>query len=593
MRCFFLLCFCFLTNIGLFAQSEQLAKNYMDQGEYEKALKTYEQLVKNDPRNQLYFFGLINSYQQLEDFTVAEKLLQEKLSASNDPIYLIELGHNLELQKLNEKANSYYEKALVTIAQNVNYSYSLARSFEKYSLLDYAEKAYKNGMAGNSMMRFEIPLARIYGEQGKLDQMFEAFLALIEKEPELSTTIIREFDRYITNDASNEANLILKKAILKRLQQNQGIVFTEILSWLFIQQKDFNKAFVQEKAIYKRGNKNLQRIIQLAVISRSEEDLETSKEVLEFIIGEDPPGNILLQAKQLLLNMKVQTASKNEYEEIAKDFDLVLEEFGNGEETLSIQIDRANFIAFQLENVKKAEDLLLELAARTNSNYQLASVKMALADILVIAQKFNQALINYSQVQNLVKNDELAQEARYKVAKTSYYKGDFEWAKSQLDVLKASSTQLIANNALELSLLIQENSLEDSTQTALKLYAHADLLIFQNKKEAAIKILEELLQQHKGDKIEDEALLKQAALYVELQQYEKAETNYLKILEYYPDDILGDNATYLLADLYNGPLGKPEKAKDFYEQIIFNYADSIYFVDARNKYRSLRGDLPD
>ena len=565
----------------------------MDQGEYEKALKTYEQLVNNDPRNQLYFFGLINSYQQLENFTVAEKLLQEKLSDSKDPIYLIELGHNLELQKLNEKANNYYERALEAITQNANYSNSLARSFEKYSLLDYAEKAYKKGMAGNSMMRFEIPLARIYGEQGKLDQMFEAFLALIEKEPELSTTIIREFDRYITNDASNEANLILKKAILQRLQQNQGIVFTEILSWLFIQQKDFNKAFIQEKAIYKRGNKNLQRIIQLAVISRSEEDLETSKAVLEFIIGEDPPGNILLQANQLLLNMKVQTASKKEYEEITKDFDLVLEEFGTGEETLSIQIDRANFIAFQLENVKKAEDLLLELAARTKSNYQLASVKMALADILVIAQKFNQALINYSQVQNLVKNDELAQEARYKVAKTSYYKGDFEWAKSQLDVLKASSTQLIANNALELSLLIQENSLEDSTQTALKLYAHADLLIFQNKKEAAIKILEELLQQHKGDKIEDEALLKQAALYVELQQYEKAETNYLKILEYYPDDILGDNATYLLADLYNGPLGKPEKAKDFYEQIIFNYADSIYFVDARNKYRSLRGDLLD
>lgn len=565
----------------------------MYQGEYEKALKTYEQLVHNDPRNQLYFFGLINSYQQLEDFTVAEKLLQEKLSASKDPIYLIELGHNFELQKLNEKANNYYERALEAITQNANYSNSLARSFEKYSLLDYAEKAYKKGMAGNSMMRFEIPLARIYGEQGKLDQMFEAFLALIEKEPEVSTSMIREFDRYITSDASNEANLILKKAILQRLQQNQGIVFTEILSWLFIQQKDFNKAFIQEKAIYKRGNKNLQRIIQLAVISRSEEDLETSKAVLEFIIGEDPPGNILLQANQLLLNMKVQTASKKEYEEITKDFDLVLEEFGTGEETLSIQIDRANFIAFQLENVKKAEDLLLELAARTKSNYQLASVKMALADILVIAQKFNQALINYSQIQNLVKNDELAQEARYKVAKTSYYKGDFEWAKSQLDVLKASSTQLIANNALELSLLIQENSLEDSTQTALKLYAHADLLIFQNKKEAAIKILEELLQQHKGDKIEDEALLKQAALYVELQQYEKAETNYLKILEYYPDDILADNATYLLADLYNGPLGKPEKAKDFYEQIIFNYADSIYFVDARNKYRSLRGDLLD
>ena len=144
-------------------------------------------------------------------------------------------------------------------------------------MLDYAERAYKAGMAGNSMMRFEIPLARIYGEQGKLEQMFISYLDLIQKEPETSANIIREFDRYILEDATNEANIVLKKALLQRLQQDQGVVYNEILSWLFIQQKEFNKAFAQEKAIYRRNDQNLQRIIQLAVIAKSEEDLGNRK----------------------------------------------------------------------------------------------------------------------------------------------------------------------------------------------------------------------------------------------------------------------------------------------------------------------------
>jgi len=243
-----------------------------------------------------------------------------------------------------------------------------------------------------------------------------------------------------------------------------------------------------------------------------------------------------------------------------------------------------------MNKIEEAKQLLETLSSGQLNNFQQAAIKMTLADILVLDQKFNQALIYYSQIQNLVKNDEVSQNARFKVAKTSYYKGDFEWALSQLDVLKKSSTQLIANDAMELSLLIKENSLEDSTQTALKLYAKADLLTFQNKEEQAIQILEEILTAHKGEKIEDEALLKQASIFSDQGKFEKAEANYLKILEFYGKGILADNATFLLAELYKEELNNPEKAKQYYEQIIFSFPDSIYFVDARKKFRSLRGD---
>jgi len=591
MRFFIYISFCLLVSSSLFAQTEQLAQNYLEQGQYEKALNTYKNLLKDNPGNYNIFFGIITSYQQMEDFTSAETLLLEQLNnSSNNPNILIELGHNLEMQKKTGPAQKYYEKALEALEGNPIQTYAVAQVFEKYSLLDFAVRAYQIGIKFSPEMKYDLPLARIYGEQGKLEAMFRSYLDLIEKDPEIRFNLIREFERYILEDSSNPANTVFRKLLVQRIQQNQDTIYTELLGWLYVQQKEFDKAFAQEKAIYKRNSQDLQPIIQLTMVTRAAGDIKTAKDILSFIIKENPSGNILLQANQLLMGMKIDTAVKSDYDEIDKAFQDLFEQFGKGIETLQLQLDYANFLAFKLEKIQPALVMLNELSGKTTNNFELAAVKMVLADILVLDQKFNQALIFYSQIQSLVKNNEVAQAARFKVAKTSYYKGDFEWAKTQLDVLKASSTQLIANDAMELSLLIQENALEDSTQTALKLYARADLLSFQNKNQEAIAVLEKILTEHKGEKIEDEALLKQAGLFEAEGNWQKAEANYLKILQFYGKDILSDNATFLLAELYNNQLHQPEKARDFYEQIIFNHPDSIYFVDARKKYRVLRGD---
>ncbi|MGB8704089.1 MAG: tetratricopeptide repeat protein [Gillisia sp.] len=573
-----------------FAQNDQLAQAYMDKGEYEKALSTYKELLKSEPGNTLYLQGMVSSYQQLENFQAAEELLQNRLKTSgNNPTFLIELGYNLELQKKQEEANQFYEKAVGSLAEKPAFTYSVAREFEKYSLLDYAIKAYNIGIQQAPEMKYELPLARIYGEKGNFNEMFSTYLDLMEKDPEINSNLVREFDRYITEDPANKANEALRNNLLQRLQKNPSLFYNQLLGWLFVQQKDFRKAFIQEKSIYKREHQDLGRIMQLSIIAKSAGDLDAAKEIIAFIIKETPSTDILLQAKQLLLNMKVETASNNEYSEIEKEYAEVLKEYPSGTESLGIKIDAANFLAFKEQKIKEAEDLLNAISLDALSNFQKAAVKMALGDILVLDEKFNQALIYYSQVGNLVKNDEIAQNALYKVAKTSYYKGDFDWAQTQLKVLKESVTQLIANDAMELSLLIQENSQEDSTHTALKLYAQADLLAYQQKQEQAIQILNKILEEHKGESIEDEALLKQAQLFVKIGEYPKAEANYLKILQFYTGDILADNAAFELAGLYE-KLHQPEKAMEFYSRIIFNYPDSIYFVDARKNYRKLRGD---
>jgi tetratricopeptide (TPR) repeat protein len=209
---------------------------------------------------------------------------------------------------------------------------------------------------------------------------------------------------------------------------------------------------------------------------------------------------------------------------------------------------------------------------------------------LVLQEKFNDALIYYTQIQRNLKNSTISQQARYKVAKTSYYKGDFKWAESQLKILKASTSQLIANDALDLKLLITDNKYEDSLHIALKLYAKADLLSFQNRNEESIVLLDKILKEHKTEPIIPQALFRQAELFEEKAQFDKAEANYEAIIANYRDGILVDDAYFKLAELYEKRLNQPEKAKSLYEKIIFDHADSIYFVDARKRFRALRGD---
>lgn len=586
---FFLVFICSI--LGARAQSDVLARNFFDQGEFEKALKTYEELLKENPQNISYFFGVVQSHQQLENFKKAEELLRQKLNNSaNNPTLLIELGHNYELQQNTERADQFYAEALSAVDARPNYAYSIARTFQKYSLLKNAAATYEKAMELNSELNFNIQLARIYGEQGKTELMFKNYLELIEANPDFFPIANREFGKYISADASSDANTIFRRLLLSKLQKNPRLLYNEMLSWLFIQEEEFLKAFAQEKAIYRRSDKSLQSILNLAIMAREASNFQAASEIVEYVVAEAPSENLVLQGNQFLLKMQQENEDEKTNAEVEKRYAELLEQFGTGLNTLALQIDFANFLAFKQEKQKEAVKLLKKLSEQANRDFDKAMIKLALADILVLQEKFNEALIYYSQVQNLVKNDEISQNARFKVAKTSYFKGDFKWAKQQLDILKSSTSQLIANDAMELSLLIEDNSIEDSTQTALKKYARADLLAFQEKDLEAIQLFGEILNLHKGEKIEDEALLKQAQLFEETGQPEKAKNNYLKIIENFNTDILADNAHYYLAELYANELGNPEKAKEYYEQIIFNFADSIYFVEARKKYRALRGD---
>lgn len=587
-----ILFFLLLVSFSVVAQEDFLAQQYFNDGDYEKAVVYYEKLVEQNPRRTDYAEGLIATYQQLARYTDAEKFLLKKIEESKAyPTLLIELGYNFTLQDMPKKANTYYEQAIAKIDENPNFGYGVGFRFQKYVLLDWALKAYTKAMELNPQLDYNYQMARIYGEQGDIEKMYTSYLKLVSEGKTSRSNVLRQIDDFVTADPESENNLLFKQVLLKNAQKSPDLLWNELLSWLFVQQKQYSSAFRQEKALYKRMNApSMQRLEGLGDLALEENETETAQEIFEYIADNSGDEITKLNAQLQLIDIQLLDADEKNLDTIEKQFDALIAIHGYENQTLQLQVAYANFLTFEKNMPEPAIDILKKSLGLPLNERVNAFVKLALGDILVYDRKFNQALIYFSQIQEKLKNDVLGQNARFKVAQTSFYKGDFDWALTQLKVLRSSTSQLIANDAMRLSLLISDNSLEDSTQTALKKYARADLLAYQNKKREAIAELDVILKDHKGEKIEDEALLKQAELLESIKDYEAAEFNYRKITEFYANGILADDAHFALGELYRNVLEEPEKAKAEYEKIIYNYQDSYYFPQARKNFRMLRGD---
>ena len=585
-----LLILCLFISASVFSQNGILAKEYFKNGEYEKALHEYKKLYAKSPSNINYINQLISSHQQLEQYDEAEKFLLKLMERVKYPAFIVELGYNFQLKNNIEKANENYQKAIAIIDEKASNVFAVARSFQNHSLLDEATIAYEKAMLLNPDFNFNIQLAQIYGEQGNIEKMFTSYINLAESNPVILGDVKRAINDFISENSDNENNILFRKILLKKIQQEPNLLWNQLLSWLFIQQKDFKKAFTQEKAIFKRQPESLDRVEELALISVNENESEIAKEIFNYIIETAQDSDAILEAHQNLLQLEIKESSKDDYAGINTKYLELIKKFGTHARTLNLQMAYAHFLAFYMNETDKATSFLEDTLKLPLTELQKAEVKLKLGDVLVLQEQFNKALIYYTQIQRNLKNSTISQEARYKVAQASYYKGDFKWAESQLKILKASTSQLIANDALNLKLLISDNKYEDSLQTALKLYSKADLLAFQNRNDEAITVLDKILSNHKTEPIIAQALYKQAQIFELKLQFEKAQANYDAIIANYRDGILIDDALFHLAEIYEKQLNIPEKAKALYEQIIFNHADSIYFIDARKRFRALRGD---
>ncbi|MCG8205883.1 tetratricopeptide repeat protein [Tenacibaculum finnmarkense] len=586
---FNILIFSLFCNVQLHAQQNEfiVAENYFRNNDYQKAVHLYKKLHNKSPYNTLYLKRLVTSYQETNQFLVADALLSERIKEKPNLVFLnIIKGYNFERQQKDIQANKEYQIALNSLDKKRNYGATIARLFKEYNKLDFAIEAYTKIITNNPKANYGFQLAQLYGEKGNFKKMFDSYVSLVDKDEKYLNNVKRYTSKYIDENPENENNILFKKALLRKAVSNPKNCWNDLLSWLFITQKQYSKALIQQKALVARNPDYLNKIHQLGKISLENKDYETAKNCFDFIIEKTNYPTDKFKA----INNNLKIAIRTKQPDIPEKFQAIFNEYGINKNTFELQIAYANYLTFTENTPEKAIEVLQKVLTFANSKFEKAAVKLKLGEVLVYTNNFNKALIYFSQVQTQFKNHFLGQEARFKVAQTSYFKNDFTWAKAQLKILKGSATQLIANDAANLFLTITDNQPKDSVSTGLKEYAKADLLAFQNKDKQAISILTNLITNYKGQPIQDEALFKQAGLFIKQQKYEAAILNYTKIIALDKNGIYIDDVYYQMAELYRTKLNNPEKAKKHYQKIIFDHASSIYLIDARKQFRQLRTD---
>jgi len=583
---------------GLRAQSPDpnLAAQYFSDGEFEKAATLYGELVDKERRSDYYFTRYIDCLVKLEKWTEAEKAIKKQLKEQpeNNALFVV-YGSIYEEQGKTAEADAQYERAISKMEGDYAAVIRLANLFLNDSKYDFAIKTYERGASvTKDPNRFAYNLGDLYRRKGEPVKMTEQYLNALASDPGKLPSLQTIFARSLGIEDMTE----LQTQLYARIQENENPDFVELLAWSFVQRKDFKSALRQYKALDKRLGENGQRIMRVADEAAEGRDYDAAIAAYDYVILEKGPTSpFFYDAKREAMQCRRRKVTEGlnytqqDLTTLESEYESFLSQYGKSHLSSSIIMQLADLEAIYLRNLPKAIVLLEELKQMPGLRTEtLARLKINLGDYYLMNGDIWESTLLYSQVDKAFKEDTIGQEARFKNARLSYFNGNFQWAQAQFDVLKASTSKLISNDALDLSVFIMDNLNLDTTSDAISLYAAAELFVLQNRFDEAFLKLDTLATGFPEHSLQDDILYLKARIWDKQRDYAKAIPLYQEVAEKFKDDIRADNSLYAIAQIYELKMNELEKAKEIYEKIFLDYSGSVYAVDARKRFRILRGD---
>jgi predicted Zn-dependent protease len=586
-----------LSVLALNAQQSRLADIYFNDGEFEKAAEVYKSLYEKNKGMSVYFQKYTECLISLRRFEEAEKALNSEIKTRpNDASLYVALGNMQTIMSDEVRGKKSFEEAVKRAGSDPNQIDMVARSFLSMGFNEYAAKVYENAQIkmGNSKY-YAYSLAEIYRRIGDQDKMLTNYLLSVESFASNIGYLKTIFERYLSLDEIGLLQTKLYEFIQKEPEQ---IIFYELLEWTMLYQKQYKKALRQARSLDRQLNENGARVFNIATIAYNDKDYDTAIEGFQYITDQMAvSGSYYLDAKRSLLNAKREKVvggynyTKNDLLALRNEYLSFLQEYGRNSQTALLMIEYADFEALYMNNLSDAKNVLLEVISFGGvPPADIANAKLKLGDYYLIEEDRWESTLLYSQVDKSFKEGVLGEQARFRNARLSYFTGDFEWAQKQFDILKSATSRLISNDAIDLSVFIMDNLNLDTSAVPLQMYAKAELLVFQNKMNEALQMLDDVKLKYPDHALMDDLLYTKAQIYKKKQQPLVAAELYKEIIEKYPLEIRCDNALFDLAWLNETVFNDKEKAKELYFKIFTDYSSSTFAVDARKRYRLLRGD---
>lgn len=571
----------------------RLAKSLYDKQDFQKAAIIYEDLYTENPKNNEYYEYLIQSWVQTNEFKKAKKTIRKHAKITTSPLLAI-VDECWVTYRENPDAKQY-EKLFILILEKTQDQLNLALlAAERFKMRQMPDEAIEILIQAEDLYgpnpRITNEIALLELEKGNRLQALERYLDMMVRSNTPYDQLKRIFDTYITDTADI---LALQDMLLNKIKQYPHIQgLSEWLKWTFIQLQDWDKAFIYTRSLDLRLKEDGFRMFELAYLCSSNGDLNTALKCLDYIIKKGEFAYNYYESKGRWFEITFQLSQQQNMPltpEFDQNISTFIRENGPSNSTLPSAIIWSKRLV-QKQQIDSAYSVLLNyINAPFLDKKTHAEAKLSLADLQIEQGEMYQSELWLAQVEKEFKDDPIGQKAKFKRAELSFFRGDYDWANMQLDVLKGATTQLISNDAMELSLCITDNLGIDSNYNALEWYSKAKLLERQHQFQGALQYLDSITTVYPENSLADEVLFLKAQLKLNQNEYAEA-ANLLGILiEMYPDDILADNALYMLAQIQQFKLLQPEKALKTYETLIVNYTQSLFTAEARIQFRKLRG----
>ena len=583
--------------LTIFAQESRLADVYYNDGEFEKAATLYKSLYEKNKQIGLYFQRYTECLLSLKAYKEAEDVIKKEIKSNpGDPQLRLSLAMVYDRIGDEEKSKAIYKEVIDEVGNKPENVDIVARSFTSMNMFEQATATYEKATekSGNPKT-YAFSLADLYRRIGNSEKMIHYYLLCAEQFRNNLNYLFDTFDRYLSEEEIEKLQAKLYEVMEKEPDE---IIYNEILQWTFINQKDYKKALRQARALDRKLNENGARVNEIAKVAMQDKDYDTAIEGFKYIVdNKSVNSSYYLEAKGLLLDCKRKKVTlnynytKEDLISLQTEYKTFLDLYGYNSSTVNLVIEYAELEALYLNDLDVAIGLLKEMVElQSISPEYRAMAKLKLGDYYLMQANQWEATLLYSQVDKDFKEDRLGELARFSNAKLSYYLGDFDWAQEQFDILKSATSKLISNDAIDLSVFIMDNLNLDTTTVPMELFATAELLTFQNKLDEAGMLLDSIAKDYPEHSLLDDILYAKAQIAKKRLQAEEEARLYGLIIEKFPEEIKADNAMFALAQLYELHFKDIEKAKELYLKIFTEYSSSTFAIDARKKYRLLRGD---
>jgi tetratricopeptide (TPR) repeat protein len=575
------------------AQKAQLAKQLLENAEYAKAEVLYKELMQANTQEESYVMYYNTCLVAQKKYGESEKLLSKK--ARKNSLYALELGYTYHEWGKMTDAERTWMPLLRPKNANKDYFTTISLFFSQKNLPYWQIRTYQEARTYfKDEYLFSEELIELYGETKDITQAVAEFVRLLKKKPNELPMVQTKVTNIINSDEDFKK---AEQGILQEVVQDENnTTMKELLIWLYLQHKDYENALVQAKALDRLNKERGYRIVDIAEVAEQNKNYTVAIEACNYVIQRYP--NDIYHEKASMGKARVselQATEKsvpdpNEIKTVIQNYKNHIQQFGTNQKTVDAMYRIAYLSVFYLYDLTQASKYIESILNNTTTDIRRVDALLLKADIAIINNDFITADNIYTELEQRYKDAVQGNISKFKHAQLSYYKGEFELANSRLKILKHGTHNDIANDALKLSLFIQDNTIMDSNVTVLRHYARAELLSYQNKKEQAIQSLDSLIQKYPAHSVIDDTWFLKAKIYTSLNKPDKALACYQQITEKYSSDILGDDALYLTAKMYDEVYKQNEKALTLYQDFLVKYPGSLYVTQVRKRIRELRGE---